>query len=159
MSKPSEKVKVNVSLRPDGDGVVPEFVIGKDHLVKAGWTDDPTEGKAILAPDGSEILNPVPVAPPIGYVAEPSMMDMIDKRIRAHSAMLAAAMEIDSEEEMNDFDIEDDFDPMSVYEFAAMPDDFPGRDPAQPPPPPDPAAKPPEILPPEEPIPKDDNKS
>lgn len=132
----SEKVKIIVSAR-QGTGEIPSDGDLHDALASADWTDDPGIGKAVLLPDGSELLNPVPHALPVGYVKEPSMMDIIDQRIRAHRALLEDAEVIDSKEELNDFDVGEEPDIFSLYEFEAMAMDAPGLDPAEAKPPPE----------------------
>lgn len=72
---------------------------------------------ARLTDAGREIPDPVPLAPPVGYTAQPSMVDIIRSQIR--SAQLAAEAEaagMETFEEADDFDVADDFDPSSPYE-------------------------------------------
>lgn len=127
--KPSEKVKVR--LDPRADGVMPELPEDLSRAMKAAnWTADPGTGKAILLADGSELLNPVPFEPPVDYVKQDSIMDMIDQRLKARLAMLDPNMVLDdSPEDANDFDIDDEIDPLSIYEVLSMKEDYPGRDP------------------------------
>lgn len=56
---------------------------------------------------GEEILNPTPMQPPVGYKAQPSLIETIRQQVRAHHLLLADE-EIDTEEEADDFDIADD---------------------------------------------------
>lgn len=132
----SDKVKVVVSPR-QGNGEVPSDDALRDALSRADWTDDPGVGKAVLLPDGSELVSPLPHALPLGYVVEKSMMEIIDERIRAHRALLDARDEIDSREDMNDFEVAEEPDIFTLYEFEVMMEDFPGKG--------DPPAKPAEI--------------
>lgn len=151
--KYSEKVKVSVSPR-QGNGEVPSDEEMAEALGRADWTDDPGVGKAVLLPDGSELLNPVQHALPLGYNNEPSIMDIVDQRIRAHRALLEDRMVVDDEKEANDFDLQEEDDIFSYYEIGVMLEDAPGLEPDKP------AAKPPEIFSGKEPIPnKDDNSS
>lgn len=56
--------------------------------------------------DGEEVLNPTPVQPPLGYNPQPSIRDQIRQQVMALKA--AENMEPETEEEADDFDIEDD---------------------------------------------------
>lgn len=66
--------------------------------------------------DGAEILDPTPVAPPVGYVRQKSMVDIIREQIRS-DALLARLNDRESFAESDDFDIPDDpIDPHTPYE-------------------------------------------
>jgi len=59
--------------------------------------------------DGSPKLDPVPLAPPIGYKKQPSMVEIIRDMIRSNNlATAAAAAGAETFEESEDFDIPDD---------------------------------------------------
>lgn len=160
MSKFTDKVKVIVgpAFGSNDDGKpAPDDLRGQ--FLAAGWTDDPGTGRAVHLPDGREVVNPVPFAPPIGHVAEPSLMELMDQRIQRHFARLADDAVIDSEDDVLDFDVGEEFDPFSMYEIVDLQDDHPAA--TMPETPPVEAAKPPENLeekPPEI-IPSDGNKS
>lgn len=67
--------------------------------------------------DGHEILNPVPLAPPLGYKPVPHLIDQIKEAVR--SEMFRRDMEdagVETFEEADDFDIPDDPFPFSQYE-------------------------------------------
>lgn len=69
--------------------------------------------------DGREIPDSTPMEPPIGYVKQPSMIEIVRAQVMAHHRALqelAAAQEKESFEEADDFDVGDDFDPHSPYE-------------------------------------------
>lgn len=75
--------------------------------------------------EGRELPDPVPVAPPIGWHAQPSMFEVMRDMIRsAHLKELADAQGDESFEEAQDFDVEDDDFPQSPYEgdFDALED-------------------------------------
>lgn len=117
-------VHVSPDVTPEGEVVTPfpEEVL-LDKMDKADWTDDPGTGKAVLTPGGAEIVSPIPVAPPIGYVSEPSMMDRLSQMLNARLLQLAEGDVLDeSEDEANDFDVPDpeDFHPRSVYEIQLI---------------------------------------
>ena len=147
-----------VKLRIDPNVATGEVVDVKDlgaQMRRAGWSDDPGTGRAFHLDDGREVLNPVPMAPPIGYIQEPTMMDMIDAQIRRRLALLQEDDEIDTVEEFDDFDVAEDVDPLTLYEVIDMREDSPPNAP----PVVDPAPKAPEVLPSVEDIPKDGGNS
>ena len=66
---------------------------------------------------GREIVSGVPVAPPVGYKKQPSMVEHIRNMVR--SEMLRQAVEqggFETFEEADDFEVGDDYDPSSPYE-------------------------------------------
>lgn len=108
-------------------------------MKNSGWSDSPKDGAAVLLEDGREVLNPLPLAPPIGYVQAPTMMQIMEQMLRTKAIL--ADEEVDTPEEADDFDIADEFDPRSVYEIS-MVEDFPQLPPEAPPPPPPPPPPP-----------------
>lgn len=62
-----------------------------------------------LAPDGKLIPDPVPIAPPIGYKKQPSMVEIVRDMVRGER-LAQAAREAGAEtfQEAEDFDVEDD---------------------------------------------------
>lgn len=61
------------------------------------------------APDGSEVLDPTPMAPPIGYVKQPSMVEIVRNMVRSEKLALAAAEAgMETFEESEDFDVGDE---------------------------------------------------
>lgn len=81
---------------------------------------------------GSEILDSTPMEPPLGYISQPSMFDVMRKMISDRERELSAAG-FETPEEADDFDVDDDFDPSSPYEHnfdppadpAALPSEVP----------------------------------
>lgn len=72
-----------------------------------------------LTPDGRELVDSRPMAPPVGFVAEESVFDKMRQMMRAASLEAAMAGN-ESLEEANDFYVEDDPQsglPPSEYEF------------------------------------------
>lgn len=70
-----------------------------------------------LTPEGGERPDPVPIAPPVGYKRQPSLVDNIRAMIREHAVAVAlAGQEAESFEEADDFDVQDDYDPHSPWE-------------------------------------------
>lgn len=67
---------------------------------------------------GAEIPDPVPMAPPVGFIAQPSMMDHVIDLIKSNDLRRAAEAEgFETLEESDDFDIDDDDEPYSAYEM------------------------------------------
>lgn len=67
---------------------------------------------------GRELLDGTPMAPPIGYKKQPSMIDNIRNMVR--SEVLRSHVEsagFETFEEADDFDVGDDYDPTSPYEI------------------------------------------
>lgn len=117
----TDKVKVVIDPLIGRSDRKPAGADFRSKFLAAGWTDDPGTGKAVLDEHGREIFNPVPMDPPVGFVQEPSMMDLIQRQINKHLELLRGDEEIDSEEEANDFDAgPEEFDPFSLYEFTDM---------------------------------------
>jgi len=73
---------------------------------------------------GEEILDPTPMQPPLGYKRTLSLSEQIAQQVRiAHLKILRdnLADVAESEEEADDFEVGDDFEPMSQYENDHMP--------------------------------------
>lgn len=100
--------------------------ITMDKLAAAGWSDDPGQGKTLLAPDergapGYEILNPMPFAPPIGWEPTPPIEELIRQRVSDELSRLKAEDEVDDIVDAEDFDIDDELPPLeTIYEVIAM---------------------------------------
>lgn len=95
-------------------------------------SDQPARRKSMqdmyLDARGREIPDPVPMQPPIGYKATPSIMDQVRDMIKSESLRLAAQQSgMETFEEADDFEVGDDYDPSSPYEevFEGIPT---GRD-------------------------------
>lgn len=117
-----EKVKVRVA--PDDLGQVPEVTV--EDLAEAGWSDDPGTGKAVLVPDergapAYEIVNPLPIAPPIGWEPTPPIEQLIRDRVKAEFDRLKDDDEIDDIVDAEDFEIPDELPPLeTIYEVIGM---------------------------------------
>lgn len=72
--------------------------------------------------DGREYPDPTPVAPPIGFVRQPTLAETMRQMVRSE-ALKRAARESGMEtfEEADDFEIGDDYDPKSPYEEVFEP--------------------------------------
>lgn len=97
----------------------------KTFLPKPREVVDPDTGEVIssLSPTGGEILDPTPIAPPVGFSQQPSMAEYIRDLIRSEKlAQEAAEAGMETFEESEDFDIDDDFDPTTPYEAEFDPE-------------------------------------
>lgn len=73
--------------------------------------------KALTA-QGHEVPDPVPLAPPIGYVKPHSIFDQVREMIRSDELRKAALMAgAETFDESDDFDIGDDYEPDAPYEL------------------------------------------
>lgn len=69
--------------------------------------------------DGREVLNPTPMQPPLGYKKLPSIAEQIREQIATMRRL--EDNEPETEEEADDFDIEDDPAPESRWENDLVP--------------------------------------
>lgn len=84
--------------------------------------------RSMLDDNGHEIPDPVPMAPPIGYQKQPSMMDNIRAMIRSeHLRQAAERMGAETFDEADDLDMPeaDDYEPASPYEQSFEPTPLP----------------------------------
>lgn len=84
--------------------------------VKKAMSEHPK--KLPLNEQGQLIPDPVPMAPPIGYKPQPDMMEMIRHQVRLAS-IEAERAGLESEDEADDFDVDDDPELRSPYELDA----------------------------------------
>lgn len=99
-----------------------------DAARKAGWSDDPGTGKAILV-NGAEILNPQPMAPPVGYQHGDTLQEMIERHVAAALVGLRGDDIVDeSIEDADDFDIDEgnEVDLETIYTVREMVPEAPG---------------------------------
>lgn len=70
--------------------------------------------------DGEELLNPTPMQPPLGYKRAPTLAEQIRHQVMV--AKLEALNDLEeTEDEADDFEVGDDFEPMSKYENDHIP--------------------------------------
>lgn len=69
-----------------------------------------------LDEQGREIIDPVPMAPPVGFTHEPSMIDQVRAMIRGEHSRLAQEAGAETFDEADDFDVGDDYDAGTPYE-------------------------------------------
>lgn len=115
-----EKVYLKKSI-VDGDGVVTDDYVQVDleDLIKERWPD-PTKGKAVLDANGHEVVNPIPVAPPVGYKRELSLAEQVRQAVRLERQALLD-LEPETMEEADDFEVDDEAVPNSPWENDLVP--------------------------------------
>ncbi|WMC01500.1 hypothetical protein [Microvirus D_HF4_371] len=97
------------------DGETGEIV--SQDFVEESYT---REGRRTI---GKEYPNPIPLAPPIGYVPQKPIYEQIREMVKRELAQVADDEGQESFEEADDFDVGDDFDPSSPYEETFEPTD------------------------------------
>lgn len=75
---------------------------------------------------GREIPDPTPVPPPPGYRTPMTLTEQIKRFIRTELSQRAAAEEYETFEESEDFDVDEDPDPLSAYELPEGHVEWPG---------------------------------
>ena len=123
--------KVQVVVDPLSDGTIPS----EGELLEAGkasgWSEDPGTGKAILVPDvrgapAYEVINPLPIAPPIGWEPTPPIEELIRSRVAQEFARLRDEEEIDDIIDAEDFEVPDEEPNLeTIYEFMGMEEQVP----------------------------------
>lgn len=72
--------------------------------------------------NGEEILDPTPMQPPLGYRKTLSLSEQIAQQVRiAQLKILEDSAIHESDDEADDFEIGDDFEPLSPHENDHMP--------------------------------------
>lgn len=70
-----------------------------------------------LDENGHEIMDPRPMAPPVGYNRQPSLTEQIRNMVRSEKLRQEAeAAGMETFEEADDFEVGDDYEPSSPYE-------------------------------------------
>ena len=64
-----------------------------------------------------QFMDPTPVAPPVGYEKQPSMIDIIKQQV-AQVSLSAQDEGFETIDDANDFEVDDDPFPSSPYEFT-----------------------------------------
>jgi hypothetical protein len=102
----------------------------EEYLVKPAFDADGVQVSSGIGVDGREYPDPTPMSPPVGYEPPSDLNIMLEQLFRRGEAVLRAA-EIETEEEANDFDIDDDpLDPLTPYEKVFEPPAAPAAQPA-----------------------------
>lgn len=67
---------------------------------------------------GREVFDPTPIAPPVGYVKQPSLFEQMREMVRGEALRIyAESQDMESFEDADDFDVDDDIDPRTPYEL------------------------------------------
>jgi len=91
---------------------------------------------------GREIPDPRPISVPAGLTRPPTLSEQIKRFIRSEMSRQAVQEEKESFEEADDFDVDEDPDPLSIYELPEGVVEAPGgRKDVDADPPPDPQEK------------------
>lgn len=78
---------------------------------------EPRPTKSTLDDLGREIPDPVPMAPPVGYQQGMTQEERLRAMVRQEQSRLRAELYDETEDEANDFDVDDDpIDPATPYE-------------------------------------------
>lgn len=77
-----------------------------------------------LTEDGAEKPNPVPMEPPVGYKKQPSIFENMRALVQAELARKAAQEGFDTEEEDENFEIEEDREPLSRHTYTEMDEEY-----------------------------------
>lgn len=86
---------------------------------------EPSQRDNLLDDRRRFIPDPTPIAPPVGYIKQPSLAEQIRSMVRSERLRQEVeAAGAETFEESDDFDIGDDYDPDSPYEpvFDPRPD-------------------------------------
>lgn len=72
--------------------------------------------------NGEEILDPTPMQPPLGYKKTLSLHEQIAQQVRLAKLQLLDDVNLEeTDEEADDFEVGEDFEPLSKYENDHMP--------------------------------------
>jgi len=96
----------------------------KDRLKRA-FIREPRVSEVRHDEYGRSTNSGIPMAPPVGYVQQPSMIEIVRQQIRSeHLRLQALQAGMETFEEADDFDVEDDFDPSTPYEETFDPVEY-----------------------------------
>lgn len=104
-----------------------------DHYIQVAINQSDEYG--FLNVMGHEVPDPTVIEPPLGYVAQPDLMEQMRAMVRNTLSQIAQENEFESFEEADDFDIDDDpVDYSSPYELYFDPEEGQPPGPIEPPP-------------------------
>lgn len=75
--------------------------------------------------DGKEVLDSTPVEVPLHWKRPPSLRDQIKQYVRSELSSQASEEGFDSFEEADDFEVDEDPDPLSAYELKEAQEEVP----------------------------------
>lgn len=97
-----------------------EVVVEEGQPIDNVTLDENGQVIAELSPAGAEILDPVPMEPPIGYKDQPDMWETVQRMVKTELlARELASQDYGSFEEEDDFEVGDDYEPTSPHENEA----------------------------------------
>jgi len=70
---------------------------------------------------GGEVLDPQPMQPPLGYKKQLSLTEQIRQQVRLHALSLEDNDITETDEEADDFEIGEDYEPLSKHENDHIP--------------------------------------
>lgn len=80
------------------------------------------EAKGLTEDASAVIPDPTPMAPPLGYIRQPSLTERIRDMVRSeHLRVAAESAGADTFDEADDFEVGEDYDPSSPYEEVFEP--------------------------------------
>lgn len=82
---------------------------------------EPSQAELRHNENGEEILDPIPMQPPLGYKRTLSLSEQIAQQVRLHNLALQDDAIDETDEEADDFEVGDDFEPLSPHENDHMP--------------------------------------
>lgn len=72
--------------------------------------------------NGGEVIDPTPMQPPLGYKKSLSLSEQIAQQVRVANLKLLEDMALEeTEEEADDFEVGEDYEPLSKYENDHVP--------------------------------------
>lgn len=89
---------------------------------KSSGASEPKRAPEKHDENGGEILDPTPMQPPLGYKRSLSLSEQIAQQVRiAHLKILEDSAVSETEDEADDFEIGEEYEPLSKYENDHMP--------------------------------------
>lgn len=107
------------ALRQEHDDVRLEHRKEEMEALKEAYDALAFEVEGIVTPyldkNGHEVLDPTPMAPPVGYVSRPSLVEQLRDMIQGERMRRTAELrEMDTFEEADDFEVEDEVMPLDT---------------------------------------------
>lgn len=81
---------------------------------------------------GRELPDDTPIAVPLHWKRPPTLREMIQQHIRTEMSLTAGAEGMETFEEADDFEVDEDPDPLSQYELREMAEERPKPPPEAP---------------------------
>lgn len=105
-----------------------------DHYIRVAAENSRDLEYGFLNVRGQEVPDPTVVEPPLGYIAQPDLMEQMRRMVRTEMSRIAELEQFESFEEADDFDIDDDpVDYTTPYEMYFDPEPAADQGPPAPP--------------------------